>query len=190
MEWLWGFDQQAQQAINVGMRSEFADNFFRFATWLGHDFMVVPLLAVLILIPRSRRCGWQCFVAYAIAGLSALLIKLQIPRFRPGYPSDATYVAPDEQIFLNSFPSGHAAITFAIAFTVLFAWPGKSRLSLGLFGLAVATVVGISRVYRGVHWPTDVLGSIALAWLAALAAQKLFSRGQAKESTHPSAGPA
>ena len=84
MDWIWAFDQSVQQAVNGGMRSEPADLFFRVSTWIGLDHFVVPALLILVLIPTTRRLGWQSLLAYGIAGLAALLIKIQIPRFRPG----------------------------------------------------------------------------------------------------------
>ena len=190
MELVWAVDQRVQQAINVGMRSDFFDSFFRFVTYIGLDYVALPFVALLILIKSTRGCGVQCITAYAIGGLAAMVIKFMSPRFRPGYPGDGVFVAPDEQIYLNSFPSGHSVVAFAIAFTLLMAWPGRRRTAIGLTALVLALLVGISRVYRGVHWPTDVLASVALAGLAAIAAHWILTPVRARESQRPSAEPA
>jgi undecaprenyl-diphosphatase len=190
MQWLWNLDQRIQHAINSEWRSEFADGFFRVATWIGLDHVILPFVLLLIVIKGTRRCGWQCLTAYAIAGVASMVIKRFSSRFRPGYPDDGVFVAPDEEIFLNSFPSGHTAIAFAIAFTILLAWPGPRRRVVGIIALTVATLVGLSRIYRGVHWPTDIVASIALAFLAALCAWLLFNRDRATALRRPSGEPA
>jgi len=54
-----------------------------------------------------------------------------------------------------SFPSGHTSASFAIATTIAFNMP---RLSIVAFILAFA--IGISRIYLGVHYPTDVMAGM------------------------------
>jgi undecaprenyl-diphosphatase len=162
----------------------------RWFTYFGLDQIVVPVVVLLVVSRYTRRVGFQAFVAYALAGPAALAIKMQCPRLRPGYPGNGVIVAPDESLYLSSFPSGHTAIAFALAFTLLLSFPGPRRIPIGVGAVALATMVGVSRIYRGIHWPTDVLGGIAVAWLAALVAWWLFSRGQATESQHPAEGPA
>ncbi|MEO7453906.1 MAG: phosphatase PAP2 family protein [Fimbriimonadales bacterium] len=190
MEWLWNLDQQVQHTINVDWHSDSADPFFKIVTWIGLDQVVVPLVLLLILVRSTRRCGWQCLLAYALSGVGSMIVKRFSSRFRPGYPADGTFVAPDEQIYLNSFPSGHAAIAFAVAFTLLWTWPSARRPIVGWSALILATLVGISRIYRGVHWPTDVLASIALAYLVALAGHVIMNCGREAESRRPSEEPA
>ncbi len=62
-----------------------------------------------------------------------------------------------------SFPSDHAAAAFAIAFAVL---AFSRRAGVGF--LAAATLIGLSRIALGVHYPTDVLAGAVVGWAAAL----------------------
>ena len=62
-----------------------------------------------------------------------------------------------------SFPSGHTAASFSIATTIALNMP-----RLAIFVFVIAIIVGISRVYLGVHYPTDVAAGIILGTLPAL----------------------
>jgi undecaprenyl-diphosphatase len=63
-----------------------------------------------------------------------------------------------------SFPSGHAMATTALATAlVIIAWPTRGRWVVTPLALAYAFLIGVSRVYLGVHFPSDVLGGWALS---------------------------
>lgn len=107
-------------------------------------------------------------VAVALADWSAMGIKALVDRPRP----TSRYATPDALVPVPhdaSFPSGHAATSFAAATILTFAWP---RLAPAFFLLAVA--VAFSRVYVGVHYPLDVIGGAALGVLIAIALRRLL----------------
>ena len=190
MVWLWNWDRAVQLGINHAPHSHFLDILFRFVTYLGLDQVLIPIVIALILARSTRSAGFTCFVAYALAGVSSIILKRLAPRLRPGNWPD-TLVAPDEQIFHNSFPSGHTIIAFAAAFAFVLSYRGSHWKEWSGAALLLAFGVGFSRIYRGVHWPTDVLASMAVAFLAALAANAIIRWRQAEAARlHPSEGPA
>lgn len=96
--------------------------------------------------------------------ISVRVVKPQVARIRPCKQDPQHVVFPLGCGAGQSFPSSHAANTAAAA--AIFTWAAP-RLSP--IAIAVALAVGISRVYLGVHWPTDVLGGWALGAAVGLA---------------------
>jgi undecaprenyl-diphosphatase len=130
-----------------------------YAGRLGLVWIVIAL--VLCLAYRRRGVFALTVVAIVAADLSASGLKSLIDRPRP----PLRYAEPKTLVPLPhdaSFPSGHAATSFAAATMLSFAFP---RFAPFLYVLAAA--VAFSRVYVGVHYPLDVIGGAALGVLIA-----------------------
>jgi membrane-associated phospholipid phosphatase len=122
-----------------------------------------------------------------VAGNGVLTLALKQAVARPRPPLSGALAAADGY----AFPSGHAA-TAAAAFGVLAflcagpvrAW--AARVAIWAGAAMLATLVGISRIYLGVHWTTDVLGGWAFGvlWLAVVvtASAIVTRRGGSRES--------
>ena len=156
-------------------------------TWFGlsPSYLVIFALAgmALALIGRfalSRRArlvarswSWAAaylFLAVALSGLTNDLVKLLVGRPRPMV--DARGLHPFSFSYdYQSFPSGHAAVAFGLAFATMTLWP-RWRLPL----LAFATAVAASRVVLDVHHLGDVIGSLLVALLTVRCLTVLFAR--------------
>lgn len=130
---------------------------------------VLPFLtaaaALWVARARGRSRGW--FVVLAVAGATLLngLAKLVFQRPRP----DELVAALTERGY--SFPSGHtmANAAFGIALGLVF-WRSRAGWPVAVLGWTWAVLVGVSRNYLGVHYPTDVLAGFlsSLAWVVGL----------------------
>ena len=135
--------------------------------------LVVPLyaLATVALWFLARPYGdarWKlasvsALVAGAVAMLTNQVISHLWERPRPFTEHPALTHLLSAPTTDPSFPSDHAAAAFAIAFAVL----AFSRRG-GVLFLAAATLIGVSRIALGMHYPSDVLAGLAVGWVSAI----------------------
>jgi undecaprenyl-diphosphatase len=132
---------------------------------IGLDLVVLAVVGVLLV--RRRRAD-ALFVAVAVGGAQLLnaLAKLAFHRTRPElWKSPAPALG-------YSFPSGHAMASMAFCGAlVVVAWRTRWRWYALAFALVFVPLVGASRVYLGVHYPSDSLAGwcASLLWVAGLA---------------------
>lgn len=160
---LLSLDYSVLLFIQDTLRADWAFPFWETLTDLGSLGLLWILWALLLLVRRrTRRIGFIMLIAIAIdTALTNGIIKNLAARPRPfaqfadiipliGRPSDF------------SFPSGHAACSFAAAFTL---WKLSSR-PMGIVALLMASLIALSRLYLGVHYPSDILGGLLTGYVA------------------------
>lgn len=144
------------------------------ASRYGGPFWLVPtgvLLAIGFLVKRWYRGAVLVLVTMAGAGLLNMLLKQTFARARP------TAFFPDYPLPTSlSFPSGHAFFAASFLGGVAALLSGRVRSTALRVVIWVATVglillIGFSRVYLGVHYPSDVFAgyAVAIVWVAAVA---------------------
>jgi len=175
-----GLDQPVLDAA-VAIRNPTGERIVTAYTNLGGavGLSILATVAAVALALAWRQ--WTPIVLTAVTGLGSLLLttvgKAVVGRSRPPL---ADAVPPFESSY--SFPSGHSLNSMALAGIIAYLLVRKQRsawaraLTIGLAS-AFAVTIGLSRVYLGHHWLTDVLvaWSLALAWLAVvITAHRLF----------------
>jgi len=145
--------------------------------------LAVMVLAIAGFLAITRKGHAASFVLASVAGgvLVGQTMKWAYARPRPELVPHGT------EVFTASFPSGHSMMAAVVYLTLgaLLARTEADR-AVKIYVLAVAVLltmlVGVSRVYLGVHWPTDVLAGWALggvwALICLLVMQWLQTRGQ------------
>jgi undecaprenyl-diphosphatase len=147
---------------------DWIDGPMRLATALGYYYVVVPLLAVAVFLFYRR--GWRLSAALLAVSTGGSIVLTTVLKgvFQRARPElfDSGY-----QVSFYSFPSGHAtvAVGFYGMLTVILAYRlrGFARWVVAISGTLVVLLIGFSRLYLGVHYPTDILAGYlsALLWL-------------------------
>lgn len=168
---LTSLDGPVSSAV-IAARRPWLNEFFEVVTWAGSAAVLVPLVALVGLRLHHRTGSWRPLLLLGTGLCGAMtvstLIKLTVARPRP----PAVVALVDAAGY--AFPSGHATAAaagwLALAVALASRTP-RSALKIVLISTAVliAGLVGVSRVYLGVHNPTDVLGGWSLGALWVLA---------------------
>ncbi|MEK9134777.1 MAG: phosphatase PAP2 family protein [Patescibacteria group bacterium] len=134
-----------------------------FAKYSGY----VLLLILAFIFLRNTKKSWRVIAQVAVASLLARGIITEVirwiwPRLRPFVENNVNLLLSHEAN--ASFPSGHAAFYFALT-TIVYFYNKK----IGILFFAVSFLMGIARVFVGVHWPSDILAGafigIISSWL-------------------------
>jgi len=205
---IWGFAELAEEIVEgdtkafdrkliVAMRDtqDISDPLGpKWVEEMGRDFSALGGVGILtlltlasagfLLLDDKRRSAAFLLVAVSGGLLLSVALKSGFDRPRPDLVPHGSYV------YTASFPSGHAmmsTVTFLTLGAVLAQSHRRRRIKayLILLALLIALAVGVSRVYLGVHWPTDVLAgwAVGTSWalLCWLAARWLHKKGSGQE---------
>ena len=186
---LWGFGALAEE-LHEGevfafdaplllfareLASHGFDRFFVAISALGYEWGVVPVdLALVAWLGMKRWKREGLFAGLALGG-SALLNLATKQWFARARPSLWASIAPEATY---SFPSGHAMGSMTLAWVaVLLAWRTPWRVPVTAAAMAFVLLVRTSRVYLGVHYPSDILAGWCAASAWAVACYLLVFRG-------------
>ena len=165
------FDQSILSFF-VSIRREWLTGAMKVFTFIGGIKFILPVsVALLVWFWLSKRIFYFLVLAFSVSVSAGLVFLLKdfFVRVRPAI--ELRLVSEDS----FSFPSGHAmmAIAFwgALAYLLAENFPKRwQKIIVAAGGAALIFIISVSRLYLGVHWPTDILGSWILAgvWLAGL----------------------
>ncbi len=171
----YAVDKNLVLAFN-GIRTPTLDVFFLVLTYsaaiLTYTIAVISLILSFVIKYKYWKVKLRfAALAVTLSGIMATLIKFSIQRVRPYHLYTAIHnLGPGGGY---SFPSGHSCDAFVLAAIVALAYPKKSAVII-IYSWAV--LVGLSRVYLGVHYASDVLGGVFTGSSMALLAAYLLSK--------------
>ena len=136
--------------------------------WKGGVFW---LIAAALWLKGSRKTAVQMIIALLVGVAEAGILKGLVLRPRPDlYASQQLNIPMPELLSTtHSFPSGHTLLVAAAAAVVIFTYKDWRGWLAGLFVVAI----GVTRVFQGMHWPSDVILSVVLGAVAAFVAVKV-----------------
>ena len=174
LEASFGYWDQAIQSWVHGLATPMLTQVMLGLSWIGSTFALVPAvaLAAVWMWWRGLKDDAVLVVAAALGGVALNeVMKLYFKRLRPDVP----WAFVQEHSF--SFPSGHSVLAIVMYGVIVYKTQDKLRskwakaaLMVGAFLMVVG--IGVSRVYLGVHYPSDVAAGyfVGAVWLAAVIA--------------------
>lgn len=142
---------------------------------LGVRYSIVFFSAVLVYyLFKRQRVFWTGLLAAALSrGILTELIRYFYHRPRPFVALEGVRRLIEKDGLEASFPSGHAAFMFAVAFGV-FVYNKKA----GAILIALALILSLARVYAGVHYPSDIAGGIMVGAISVYLVRKIIKKNQ------------
>lgn len=176
MEILNNLELEILLFIQNTIRLSFLTPIFTFFSSLGNRGSIwLVLVIVLIVNKKTRKVGIYALCGYGLClFLTDVVLKPLFERPRPFmlYQELIPLLHPQDY----SFPSGHTTMAFTISFILYKLLDKKS----GIVALVVAFLIAFSRLYVGVHFPTDILGGVLIGWLLASIIQWVYKRKYTK----------
>ena len=154
LEMLLTAEQNFLLWIQDNIRNDMLTPVFVFITTLGNAGIVWILMSVgMLFFPKTRKAGVACLISLLLSLIvDNVILKNLVARTRPYdvIPGLTSLVGAMKDY---SFPSGHTGSSFAAAVVMLRMLPKR----YGIPAVVLAVLIGLSRLYVGVHYPTDVL---------------------------------
>lgn len=176
IEWIQTLDAEILLFFQEYIRCPVLTAIFSFITMLGSGGLLPIVTSFVLMLPKkTRKVGFICATALLLSFLfNNLLIKNLVARVRP-YEVIEGLKLITKRATDYSFPSGHTANTCVVAFVIFVFAPKK----IGIPVLIFSVLMGISRIYLGVHYPSDVVAGFlsggGIGYVSAIIGRKLIS---------------
>ena len=156
---------------DLALKSFWLDTFaIYFAEYLVYLLIFCLLVFLVFRFKRYWRMVVEALVSAAFTRMIVVrIIRWILPRARPFVGNQVNLLL--EHIPSSAFPSGHTSFSFAIA-TIVYFYNKKA----GIFFFVASFLIGISRVFCGVHWPLDILAGIVAGIFSGWLIHKIFQR--------------
>ena len=157
-----------QQINGLALRSFWLDTFgIYFAKYLGYLLIFCLFLFIFKNFKKYKEMVLEALISAVFTRVVVVsLIRWILPNPRPFVENQVNLLL--EHLPTSTFPSAHASFYFAIA-TIVYFYNKKA----GIFFFIASFLIGISRVFCGIHWPLDVLAGIVVGILSALLIKKV-----------------
>lgn len=159
--------------IQDNLRAGWLDPIMKFITYLANGGALwIGICVLLLILKKTRTTGLVCSCSLAATFLiNNIILKNIIARTRPYEVVEGLNRIIGAQSDY-SFPSGHSGASFAVAVVMFMEMPKK----YGVPALIMATLIALSRLYVGVHYPSDVIAGILTGTLYAVITVTIYRK--------------
>lgn len=159
--------------IQDNLRAGWLDPIMKFITYLANGGALwIGICVLLLILKKTRTTGLVCSCSLAATFLiNNIILKNIVARTRPYEVVEGLNRIIGAQSDY-SFPSGHSGASFAVAVVMFMEMPKK----YGVPALIVATLIALSRLYVGVHYPSDVIAGILTGTLYAVITVTIYRK--------------
>ncbi len=136
-------------------------NISKIISFLGsYKAIGISMILLFIYFRKSKRKNDFIFILFNSLGVSVInyIIKIIVNRTRPIDYFRIEYSG-------LSFPSGHSMVNMSFILAILFIFNKDNKKYINILGYLYILCMGLSRLYLGVHWPTDVLAGFILGYI-------------------------
>ncbi|QTD39966.1 phosphatase PAP2 family protein [Sporosarcina sp. Te-1] len=186
---IFRFDETVVEFVQ-GWENDWLTPIMKAFTWIGSTSVVLCLIAagtvLLYFILKERRLAYLFLTVMLGTGILNQVLKFIFKRERPD-------IHRLIEIGGYSFPSGHTMMSFSLyAILAYIVWrhtkTAVSRFGLLLFSILMALMIAISRIYLGVHYPSDVAGGMAASafWLVVSISVYGYYQNRTSKQSKPS----
>lgn len=165
LEWIQNVDVSILYFIQESLRYEFLNGFWRAVTFLGDGgWFWIAASVLLLFFRKTRTVGMAALVSMAVCFLiTNVALKNLVARVRP-YDAFPILLPLIDKPTDFSFPSGHTCASFAAALVYVQMLPKR----FGIPAVILAGMIAFSRMYLGVHYPSDILGGFLVALIVSI----------------------
>lgn len=162
--WLQYLENRIFCFVNQRIQHRMLDFFFNAITHLGGATASITVALCIALFAEGvwKSAGTASCIALALSHLPVAIMKKKYPRLRPYLVLEGTNTCK-KPLKDHSFPSGHTTAVFSVTVPLMLMTPWLTAILL-----PAAIVVGASRIYLGLHYPSDCLAGSLIGTLTAL----------------------
>ncbi len=160
-----------QQINGLALKSFWLDILgIYFAKYLGYLLIFCLFLFIFKNFKKYKRMVFEALISAVFTRVVVVsFFRWILPRSRPFVENQVNLLL--EHPPTSAFPSAHASFYFAIA-TIVYFYNKKA----GIFFFIASFLIGISRVFSGIHWPLDILAGIVVGIFSGWLIHKIFQR--------------
>lgn len=172
MNWITETDTAILLWIQNNLRAPAMTAFWRFMTLFGEaGIFWIAVVFILILIPSKRKTGLTCAVSMILVFVATYTLKYTVCRLRP-YDACAEIIPLVSKLRDYSFPSGHTSVGFSVSLILM----REEKRAVWIPAVILSTLTALSRLYLGVHYPSDVIAGFLVALAGSAVAYHLTRR--------------